>query len=117
MFFFSFLEVTITFFLRCLVCFLRRPFRFLTIFSHKWGFYHVERKWSGTWEAENAFNTKRRKPLRPFIKGRYKGSTWGGKRVAHGGFFSKKINEISNDFFEILLKSRLFFYGFFNKIG
>lgn len=53
---------SILFGLRRLVCFLRRPFRFLTIFSHKWDFYHVERKWSGTWKAENAFNTKRRKP-------------------------------------------------------
>lgn len=67
-----------------LVCFLCRSFRFLTIFSQRGKNPTYERKWSETWEADNAFNTKRRKPLRPFVMGGYMGNTWIGTWVVRG---------------------------------
>ncbi|MCH3641019.1 hypothetical protein LC996_14455, partial [Enterococcus faecium] len=64
--------------------FLCRSFRFLTIFSQRGKNPTYERKWSETWEADNAFNTKRRKPLRPFVMGGYMGNTWIGTWVVRG---------------------------------
>ncbi|MFF6063761.1 hypothetical protein V7G39_13285, partial [Enterococcus faecium] len=40
------------------------PPRFLTIFSYKWDFYHVERKWSRTWEAEKTYQAPQAKKVR-----------------------------------------------------